>query len=145
MQVTLVGKAGGGGLGDRRAGFEQAAGGANAVGDLQRVGWQPGSLAPVAEVIAGQAERPVVAGAERRPLRAHGRGVLDQGAQPLSESLVSLEDNLGALDVTLPADAITRLEAAASFEVGFPSDFIAGMTGFVYGDAGALVDICRIP
>src|SRR6478736_1200508 len=45
VQVTLVGEAGGGGgLGDRLARFEQAAGGADAVGHLQRVGWQTGSL-----------------------------------------------------------------------------------------------------
>ncbi len=31
-----------------------------------------------------------------------------------------LQDNLGALDVTLPADALQRLEAATEFTVGFP-------------------------
>jgi hypothetical protein len=38
VQVALVGEAGGdGGRGDRLAGFEQTAGGADAVGDLQGV------------------------------------------------------------------------------------------------------------
>lgn len=51
-----------------------------------------------------------------------------------------LHDNLGALDVTLPSDAVTQIEAAATFDVGFPSNFLESMTGFVYGDVGALVD-----
>jgi len=55
-------------------------------------------------------------------------------------NLGQLQDNLGALDVTLPADALEQLEAAATFDVGFPADFLSSMTGFVYGDAGALVD-----
>jgi hypothetical protein len=39
VQVALVGEAGGGGsLGDRLVGFKHAAGDADAVGDLQRVG-----------------------------------------------------------------------------------------------------------
>jgi hypothetical protein len=45
VQVTLVGEAGGGGgLGDRLAGFEQAAGNADPVRELQRMGWQAGTL-----------------------------------------------------------------------------------------------------
>ena len=40
VQVTLIGEAGGGGdIGDRLAGFEQSAGFADAVGDLESVGW----------------------------------------------------------------------------------------------------------
>jgi hypothetical protein len=43
VEVALVSEAGGGrGRGDRLAGLEQAAGDADAVGDLQRVGWEPG-------------------------------------------------------------------------------------------------------
>ena len=46
VEVTLVGEArGGGGLGDRRAGLEHAAGGSDAVSDLQRVWWEAGALA----------------------------------------------------------------------------------------------------
>ncbi len=54
--------------------------------------------------------------------------------------LSQLKDNLGALDVHLSPEAADRLEAATGFEVGFPSDFLASMTSFVYGEAGALVD-----
>ncbi len=39
--------------------------------------------------------------------------------------------------------AVTRLEAAAGFEVGFPTDFIAGTSAWVYGDAGQRVDATR--
>ena len=48
-----------------------------------------------------------------------------------------LLDDLGALDVVLPADAVARLETATGFDVGFPHDF---MQGVVFGEAGALVD-----
>ncbi len=54
--------------------------------------------------------------------------------------LDQLLDNLGALDVTLTADAVTRLDAAAGFDIGFPHDFIRDMASFVYGDADAHVD-----
>ena len=50
VQVALVGEAGGdGGLGDRLAGFEQAAGAADPVRELQRMGWQAGALADEAD------------------------------------------------------------------------------------------------
>ncbi|SDI72307.1 Predicted oxidoreductase [Actinokineospora alba] len=45
-----------------------------------------------------------------------------------------LEDNLGALEVTLPDEAVARLEAAADFSLGFPGDFIAKVGGAVFGD-----------
>lgn len=51
-----------------------------------------------------------------------------------------LEDNLAALDVVLPVEAVDRLEAATAFDVGFPTNFIQGTQDFVYGPAGALVD-----
>ncbi|APU14980.1 aldo/keto reductase [Actinoalloteichus fjordicus] len=36
-----------------------------------------------------------------------------------------LIENLGAVDLVLPLDAIRTLEAAAEFELGFPGDFLA--------------------
>ncbi|MGJ6967118.1 aldo/keto reductase [Streptosporangium sp. G11] len=36
-----------------------------------------------------------------------------------------LADNLGAIDVVLPEEAVRRLESATGFEVGYPGDFIA--------------------
>ncbi|MGP4114511.1 aldo/keto reductase [Streptomyces sp. 4N509B] len=48
--------------------------------------------------------------------------------------LDQLTDNLAALDLTLPEEAVTRLEAATGFELGFPIDFINQARGFVYGE-----------
>ncbi|MEY9859552.1 aryl-alcohol dehydrogenase-like predicted oxidoreductase [Catenulispora sp. GAS73] len=47
-----------------------------------------------------------------------------------------LNDSVAALNVELPPDAVRRLEEATSFELGFPQDFIAMTTEFVYGEAG---------
>ena len=55
-------------------------------------------------------------------------------------TLDQLLDNLGALDVELPAQALAQLHAASGFDIGFPHDFIRDMQGFVFGEAGALVD-----
>jgi aryl-alcohol dehydrogenase-like predicted oxidoreductase len=46
-----------------------------------------------------------------------------------------LLDNLGSLEVELPADAVKRPEAAAGFDIGFPSAFISENSGRVLGAA----------
>lgn len=46
-----------------------------------------------------------------------------------------LRDNLGALDVQLSAQECAQLEAATGFEAGFPSDFIAQTSSWVFGAA----------
>jgi aryl-alcohol dehydrogenase-like predicted oxidoreductase len=53
-----------------------------------------------------------------------------------------LTENLGALDLVLPDDAVGRLEAAVAFERGFPADFIAECepSSFVFGDFATAVD-----
>jgi aryl-alcohol dehydrogenase-like predicted oxidoreductase len=53
--------------------------------------------------------------------------------------LDQLQDNLQALDVRLPPEVVTRLEAATGFEIGFPHDFIADMQTFVFGEAAGHV------
>ncbi|WP_198285917.1 aldo/keto reductase [Saccharomonospora marina] len=52
-----------------------------------------------------------------------------------------LTDNLGALALTLPTEAIARLENAVDFRLGFPHDFIAESqpSSFVFGDAATRV------
>jgi aryl-alcohol dehydrogenase-like predicted oxidoreductase len=52
-----------------------------------------------------------------------------------------LTENLAALDLVLPADAVGRLEAAVEFERGFPADFIAECepSPFVFGDHATAV------
>jgi aryl-alcohol dehydrogenase-like predicted oxidoreductase len=42
-----------------------------------------------------------------------------------ARTLDQLEDNLGALDVTLTDAALTDLDAASAIELGFPHDFLA--------------------
>jgi aryl-alcohol dehydrogenase-like predicted oxidoreductase len=56
-------------------------------------------------------------------------------------SAEQLTENLGALDLVLPADAVDRLEAAVQFELGFPADFIAECepSPFVFGDHATAV------
>jgi aryl-alcohol dehydrogenase-like predicted oxidoreductase len=46
-----------------------------------------------------------------------------------------LVENLGALEVPLPAETVDRLDAATGFELGFPHDFIAGIAPWVFGAA----------
>ncbi len=49
--------------------------------------------------------------------------------------LGQLQDNLGAADLELAADVISRLDAVAPLDPGFPSDFIHGNTSWVFGAA----------
>ncbi|MEV0287388.1 aldo/keto reductase [Kribbella sp. NPDC050820] len=53
--------------------------------------------------------------------RVHSRAV-----HPLAgaSSVEQLADNLAAIDLALPADAVRRLESATAFELGFPHSFI---------------------
>lgn len=56
-------------------------------------------------------------------------------------SAEQLTEDLGALDLVLPGEAVRRLEAAADFERGFPGDFIAECetSPFVFGDHATAV------
>ncbi|WP_377273379.1 aldo/keto reductase [Peterkaempfera sp. SMS 1(5)a] len=57
-----------------------------------------------------------------------------------ARSAEQLKDNLGAIDVTLPQEAVERLDAAVEFTAGFPTDFIAGTSPWVFGEAHARLD-----
>lgn len=59
-----------------------------------------------------------------------------------ASSATQLTENLGAVDLTLPADAIRHLDAAVEFSPGFPSDFIeeCERNPFVFGNAATKVD-----
>lgn len=50
-----------------------------------------------------------------------------------------LVDNLGAAELALPAEVVTRLEETTGFRLGFPAEFIAGTSPWVYGAAGQRV------
>ncbi|WP_431955669.1 aldo/keto reductase [Nocardia lijiangensis] len=57
-------------------------------------------------------------------------------------SVEQLTENLAAAKLTLPDEAVRRLEAAAPFERGFPGDFLAECEPhpFVFGSAATRVD-----
>ncbi|MEV5746183.1 aldo/keto reductase [Actinoallomurus sp. NPDC052308] len=46
-----------------------------------------------------------------------------------------LRDDLAAADLALPPEAVTRLEEATGFTLGFPGDFIAQNSPWVFGSA----------
>ena len=52
--------------------------------------------------------------------------------------LEQLIDNLGALGCELPPDAMSRLDAASGFNVGFPTDFITETEPWVLGQGAAV-------
>lgn len=57
-------------------------------------------------------------------------------------SVAQVADNLAAVDLALPEEAIRRLESSVDFERGFPGDFIAECepSPFVFGDHATEVD-----
>lgn len=57
-------------------------------------------------------------------------------------SAAQLNENLGAVELALPEEAVRALESAVPFELGFPGDFIAecDTSPYVYGDTVNRVD-----
>jgi aryl-alcohol dehydrogenase-like predicted oxidoreductase len=58
-----------------------------------------------------------------------------------------LRDNLGALDVELPEEAVERLSAVSDFRPGFPRDFLESehVRGLIFGDTFELIDDHHAP
>jgi aryl-alcohol dehydrogenase-like predicted oxidoreductase len=54
--------------------------------------------------------------------------------------LAQLEDNLGAVALVLPDEAIDRLESVTGFQRGFPSDFIDETAAWVFGAANSRLE-----
>jgi len=52
-----------------------------------------------------------------------------------ARSADQLRDNLAAADLSLPPEAVARLEEATGFTLGFPADFIAQTSPWVFGSA----------
>jgi aryl-alcohol dehydrogenase-like predicted oxidoreductase len=52
-----------------------------------------------------------------------------------ARSVEQLRDNLAAADLTLPPESLARLEQATGFTLGFPGDFIAQTSPWVFGAA----------
>ncbi len=51
-----------------------------------------------------------------------------------------LQDNLGALNLQLPAQALTRLNAVSEIDLGFPHDFLMNAQGYIYGKTREKID-----
>ena len=47
--------------------------------------------------------------------------------------LDQLVDNLGAVDIDLPSDAVAQLEVATEIDLGFPTAFISETSPWVFG------------
>ena len=58
-----------------------------------------------------------------------------------------LRDNLGALELELPDEAVARLDAASEFQPGFPRNFLESdhVRGLIFGDTFDLIDDHRSP
>ncbi|HEY8338763.1 MAG TPA: aldo/keto reductase [Egibacteraceae bacterium] len=57
-----------------------------------------------------------------------------------ARSVAQLKDDLGAVDVVLPPEAVQRLDAAVEFDIGFPTAFLDETSTFVYGEPVNRVD-----
>lgn len=57
-----------------------------------------------------------------------------------ARTLAQLTDNLGAVDVKLPEEAMRRLAAATGFVRGFPGDFIDETSPWVFGETWKNLD-----
>ncbi|MGW5682351.1 aldo/keto reductase [Nonomuraea sp. NPDC003754] len=57
-----------------------------------------------------------------------------------ARTAAQLADNLAALDCELPDTAMRRLEEATGFVAGFPHDFIAQTSAWVFGESSQRVD-----
>jgi aryl-alcohol dehydrogenase-like predicted oxidoreductase len=57
-----------------------------------------------------------------------------------ARTVEQLQDNLGALDCVLPDELSRRLAGATGFTAGFPTDFIAQASSWVFGEASRRVD-----
>ena len=68
--------------------------------------------------------------------RSHGVIIPILGARRESQ----LRDNLGCLEFELSADQRSRLDKVSAIELGFPHDFLSGVSGIVYGETLPLID-----
>ena len=51
-----------------------------------------------------------------------------------------LQDNLAALNINLPDQAVARLNAASEIDLGFPHDFLMNAQGYIYGKTRERID-----
>jgi aryl-alcohol dehydrogenase-like predicted oxidoreductase len=59
-----------------------------------------------------------------------------------ARTAAQLEEDLGALEVRLPGDALARLEEASAIQLGFPGTFLADddVVELIFGNTRSLID-----
>ncbi|MEU4449099.1 aldo/keto reductase [Actinosynnema sp. NPDC050801] len=128
---------------------------------LSVTAWAPLAAGKLTGATGRRVDPATLTGSERAAARAVREVAEDLGVRPAQvalawtraksravlplvgvSSVAQLDENLAALDVTLPDEAIRRLEAAVDFRLGFPSDFIAECepSPFVFGDTATRVE-----
>jgi aryl-alcohol dehydrogenase-like predicted oxidoreductase len=128
---------------------------------LSVTAWAPLAAGKLTGATGRRVDPATLTGSERAAARAVREVAEDLGVRPAQvalawtraksravlplvgvSSVAQLDENLAALDVTLPDEAIRRLEAAVDFRLGFPSDFITECepSPFVFGDTATRVE-----
>jgi aryl-alcohol dehydrogenase-like predicted oxidoreductase len=94
----------------------------------------------------GQVVREAAAEIDRTPSQVAIAWVLAQRKRaniiPIvgARRLAQIQDNLGALAVTLPDEVLQRLEEASKIELGFPHTFLVQTRSIVFGETFPLID-----
>jgi aryl-alcohol dehydrogenase-like predicted oxidoreductase len=139
ITVAAWGVLGGGALtGKYEAGRPRPAG-----NRLSEGPWADSILTERALAIAAEVKR-VAAAIDRTPSQVALAWVLAQRARGVvvpilgARRLSQLQDNLGALSVEIPPDAMARLDEASRIPLGFPHDF-RGLQ-FIYGNTRDRID-----
>jgi aryl-alcohol dehydrogenase-like predicted oxidoreductase len=57
-----------------------------------------------------------------------------------AKTVEQLRDTLGALEVELPSEAVARLDEVSAIPLGFPTEMLEHLQGYMYGEVGGLVD-----
>ena len=59
-----------------------------------------------------------------------------------ARTVKQLEENLGALNVTLSAEMVRKLDDSSGFQVGFPRSFLADeeVVGLIFGETRGLIE-----
>jgi diketogulonate reductase-like aldo/keto reductase len=57
-----------------------------------------------------------------------------------AKTVAQLQDNLGALDVTLGHSQLEKLDAASKVDLGFPHDFLVRARPYIFGKTYPLID-----
>jgi aryl-alcohol dehydrogenase-like predicted oxidoreductase len=93
---------------------------------------------------SGRTMRDVAAGLGMPPAQLAIAWAKRQGVIPIlgARTAAQLRENLAALAVELPEEAVTQLDEAFPVDLGFPHDFLASdhVRGLIFGESFALID-----